>query len=63
MEAKPDFNVDQFNSRTCRLILVKAEEWQCPPSKAVERLLDQAADAHIIKDLPKVAVKKVALTK
>jgi hypothetical protein len=38
------FDPQAFDERTLRLIMKKAEEWECRPGEALARLLDQAAD-------------------
>lgn len=43
MNATLQFNPDAYSERSLRLILAKAQEWQCPPSEAVSRLLDELA--------------------
>lgn len=38
------FDPKAYPERILRLILRKAEEWSCPPSEALSRLLDKLAD-------------------
>lgn len=43
MKATLEFNPAGYSERSLRLILAKAQEWQCPPAEAVTRLMDQLA--------------------
>jgi hypothetical protein len=43
MNATLEFNPDNYSERSLRLILAKAQEWQCTPAEAVSRLLDELA--------------------
>ena len=43
MDATLQFDPDAYSERSLRLILAKAQEWQCTPAKAVSRLLDDLA--------------------
>lgn len=43
MNASLEFNPDLYTERTLKLILAKAQEWQCTPQAAVTRLLDELA--------------------
>lgn len=43
MNATLEFNPDAYSERSLRLILAKAQEWQCTPAEAVSRLLDELA--------------------
>lgn len=43
MEATLKFNPADYSERSLRLILARAQEWQCPPAEAVGRLLDELA--------------------
>jgi hypothetical protein len=43
MEATLEFNPAAYSERSLRLILARAQEWQCPPAEAVVRLLDELA--------------------
>ena len=38
------FDPKAYPERILRLIMRKAEEWSCPPSEALARLLDTLAD-------------------
>lgn len=38
------FDPKAYPERILRLIMRKAEEWACPPSEALSRLLDKLAD-------------------
>jgi len=44
MNATIEFPANQYSERTLRLILAKAQEWQCTPQEAVSRLMDQLAE-------------------
>jgi len=41
MKAILEFDPAQYSERSLHLILAKAGEWDCSPSEAVTRLLDQ----------------------
>jgi hypothetical protein len=43
MNATLEFNPDAYSERSLKLILAKAQEWQCTPAEAVSRLLDELA--------------------
>lgn len=43
MDATLEFNPDGYSERSLKLILAKAQEWQCTPAEAVTRLLDELA--------------------
>lgn len=43
MNATLEFNPDNYSERSLKLILAKAQEWQCTPAEAVSRLLDELA--------------------
>lgn len=43
MTATLGFDPSQYSEPVLRLILAKAEEWQCTPAEALARLLDQLA--------------------
>lgn len=43
MQATLEFNPDAYSERSLRLILAKAQEWQCTPAEAVSKLLDELA--------------------
>ncbi len=43
MDTKLEFRPDDYSDRSLRLILAKAQEWECPPQEAVVRLLDELA--------------------
>ena len=43
MQARLQFTPTAYSERTLRLILSRAQEWQCPPAEAVMRLLDELA--------------------
>lgn len=43
MNATIEFNPDQYSERSLKLILAKAQEWNCTPAEAVSRLLDEVA--------------------
>ena len=46
MKAIIIFDPKAYSERTLRLILKKAEEWNCAPGDAMARLLDQLADQN-----------------
>lgn len=46
MQATLEFNPSAYSERSLRLILSRAQEWQCPPAEAVGRLLDELAARH-----------------
>lgn len=50
MEATLEFNPAAYSERSLRLILARAQEWQCPPAEAVGRLLDELAAKQKRKD-------------
>jgi hypothetical protein len=50
MEATLEFNPAAYSERSLRLILARAQEWQCPPAEAVGRLLDELAARQRRKD-------------
>ena len=50
MEATLEFNPAAYSERSLRLILARAQEWQCPPAEAVGRLLDELAAKQRRKD-------------
>jgi hypothetical protein len=50
MEATLEFTPTAYSERTLRLILSRAQEWQCPPAEAVMRLLDELAAKSQKKD-------------
>ena len=39
-----EFNPAAYSEPALRLIMVRAQEWQCTPAEAVARLLDRLAD-------------------
>lgn len=43
MNATLEFHPEAYSERSLRLILAKAQEWQCTPAEAVSRLLDELA--------------------
>lgn len=38
-----EFDLDEMTDRGRKLLLMKANEWQCTPSQAMSRLVDEAA--------------------
>lgn len=44
MSANIHFESENYSEQALRLILAKAQEWNCTPSEAVARLLDQLAN-------------------
>lgn len=52
MNATLEFDPKKYSERTLRLILAKAEEWQCPPAEAMTRLLDELAAKSGFKPRP-----------
>jgi len=44
MKAKLEYDPTAYSEQVNHLIMMKAEEWQCPPSEALERLLDELAE-------------------
>ena len=50
MEATLEFDPAAYSERSLRLILARAQEWQCPPAEAVGRLLDELAARTLPKD-------------
>ena len=43
MAATLQFDPNQYNERTLKLIMRKTQEWQCTPGEAVAKLLDLIA--------------------
>lgn len=43
MKTKIEYDPMQYNEKVNRLIMLKAEQWKCPPSEALARLLDELA--------------------
>lgn len=43
MTATLQFNPDAFSERALKLILRKAQEWNCAPADALSRILDEQA--------------------
>lgn len=38
-----EFDLDEMTDRGRKLLLMKSNEWQCTPSQAMARLMDEAA--------------------
>ena len=51
MKTTITYDPTQYSERINQLIMMKAEQWKCPPSEALMRLLDELA----AKELPKAA--------
>ena len=43
MQTTIEFKPECYSERSLRLILAKAQEWQCTPAEAVSKLLDELA--------------------
>lgn len=43
MKVKIDYDPTQYSRQVNELIMMKAEQWQCPPSEALMRILDELA--------------------
>lgn len=43
MNATLEFDPAAYSENSLRLILAKAQEWQCTPAEAVSRLMDELA--------------------
>lgn len=43
MKTKIEYDPTQYNEQINLLIMLKAEQWQVPPSVALARLLDELA--------------------
>jgi hypothetical protein len=44
MKTTIQYNPTDYPERVNLLIMLKAEQWQCPPSEALARLLDELAE-------------------
>ena len=49
MQANIEYDPNEFSEKTNKLVMLKAEKWQCKPSDALKRLLDLIADAELVK--------------
>ena len=43
MNAKLEYDPTKYSAQVNQLIMLKAEQWQCTPSEALMRLLDEIA--------------------
>jgi uncharacterized protein YihD (DUF1040 family) len=47
MDNKIEYDPTKYSARVNQLIMLKAEQWQCAPSEALMRLLDELAAKEI----------------
>lgn len=47
MKTRIEYDPTQYPERVNLLIMLKAEQWQCPPSEALARLLDELAEENL----------------
>jgi hypothetical protein len=52
-----EFDLDQLTEQGRKLLLVRSNEWNCPPAEAMRRILDEEATRQ------KVAVPRAQGTK
>jgi hypothetical protein len=47
MTPKLEYDPTQYTAKVNQLIMLKAEQWQCPPGQALMRLLDEVAKKEL----------------
>lgn len=47
MTPKLEYDPSKYSPKINRLIMLKAEQWQCTPGQALMRLLDEIADKEL----------------
>lgn len=54
MTSKLEYDPADYSPKINHLIMLKAEQWQCTPSQALLRLLDEIADKDLNPVLPPI---------
>jgi hypothetical protein len=52
MSVALEIDPGKFSQRSLRLILSKAQEWECLPGEAIARLLDRLAERAVSRSTP-----------
>lgn len=54
MTSKLEYDPADYSPKINHLLMLKAEQWQCTPSQALLRLLDEIADKDLNPVLPPI---------